>query len=131
MSMITIPGTANAADLSAYTPVILERDAQVQSVADYVPADAGLDPAPAPRLTVLTSAGSCVMCNATKRKLEESGIVSFDYRLPTEEERTHYGELGYKQAPTVIDHQTGKIWTGYNPIELGAVIAEEQAKLAA
>ena len=130
MTMITVPGTGTA-DLSAYTPVVLERDLQVQSVADYVPADAGLDPAPAPRLTVLTAPGSCVMCTATKRKLEESGIVSFDYRHPTDQEREHYGNLGYRQAPTVIDHATGNIWTGYNPVELGHVINQERAKLAA
>lgn len=130
MTMITVPGNATT-DLSAYTPVVLERDLQAQSVADYVPADAGLDPATEPRLTVLTAAGSCVMCTATKRKLEESGIVSFDYRQPTDQEREHYGNLGYRQAPTVIDHATGNIWTGYNPIELGHVIEEERSKLAA
>lgn len=129
MTMITVPGTATA-DLSAYTPVVLERDLQVQSVADYVPADAGLDPAPAPRLTVLATA-SCVQCAATKRKLENDGVVPFEYRMLTDDERDHYKSLGHMQAPIVIDHATGALWTGNNPIELMRVTAEEKAKLAA
>ena len=32
---------------------------------------------------------------------------------------------------TLIDHATGALWTGNNPIELMRVTAEEKAKLAA
>ncbi|MBF4459510.1 NrdH-redoxin [Pseudoclavibacter sp. VKM Ac-2867] len=81
-------------------------------------------------MTVLATV-SCVQCTATKRKLENDGVVPFEYRMLTDDEREHCKSLGHMQAPIVIDHATGALWTGNNPIELMRVTAEEKAKLAA
>ncbi|PDQ35504.1 MAG: hypothetical protein B5766_05410 [Candidatus Lumbricidophila eiseniae] len=68
----------------------------------------------------------CVQCNASKRKLDESGIpYQIRYLEEHPEKANQFRNRGFMSAPVMIT--ADNIWAGFRPDLIDVVIAEWQA----
>lgn len=80
----------------------------------------------APAVTVYTAGPGCPQCQATLRRLRESGIPAREVDLRLNEPAREFvtEELGYSQAPVIIvDPEPHNHWSGFRPDLIDRLVA--------
>jgi glutaredoxin-like protein NrdH len=77
------------------------------------------------RVTTVYTKYNCQPCRATKRKLEQLGVIFQEVNVEDDEQALDtIKAMGFLQAPVVVPPH-GEPWSGYNPGRLADLAARE------